>query len=150
MEMCAACALELNPAWKFCIRCGTPVPARTERQADVEPSVVDEVAPVIVPVVPPLVAPVVMPVATPVIAPAVLSTETPEPAMPPIPSRYPLPPESLLSPHLEYTDNGAVPTTDGVHVKRTVDVPLMVSIGLSTAGVILIVYLAIVIFGAHG
>jgi len=52
----------------------------------------------------------------------------------------------------EYTEESipAFRTGDGAPSKRKIDVPLVVSISLSTAGVVLIVYLAILVFGARG
>jgi hypothetical protein len=52
----------------------------------------------------------------------------------------------------EYTEE-SIPsfhTSDGAPSRRRIDVPLVVTIGLSTAGVVLIVYLAILVFGARG
>lgn len=52
----------------------------------------------------------------------------------------------------EYTEESipAFRTADGAPSRRKIDVPLVVSISLSTAGVVLIVYLAILVFGARG
>lgn len=67
-------------------------------------------------------------------------------------ARYPIPSASADNRSLEYTEDSpaAFRTVDGVPTRRKVDVPLIVSISLSTAGVILIVYLAILVFGARG
>jgi hypothetical protein len=67
-------------------------------------------------------------------------------------AKYPIPSASTSVAAQEYTDEtpAAFRTADGPHAKRKLDVPLVVSISLATAGVILIVYLAILVFGARG
>lgn len=67
-------------------------------------------------------------------------------------AKYPIPSASTGVAAQEYTDEtpAAFRTADGPHAKRKLDVPLVVSISLATAGVILIVYLAILVFGARG
>ncbi|MEO7123054.1 MAG: zinc ribbon domain-containing protein [Lacisediminihabitans sp.] len=279
MEICANCAAKLDPSWKFCTKCGTPVPASTAHETRGEPKAVEEASPAAaatasaVKAVTPLErhpeqsatskpAPARKPrraksnfaqhtPPAPVAAetdasaesapaaPQSVKTETTvepiltpestraEPALPSIvlqgseqpehknsmkataatltetmtatpsihddnpfshdlPSRpeqpqtrseakaaaavraatgartmteakadirakYPIPSASSDNARLEYTEDAPVVfRSQNAPSKRKIDVPLIVSISLSTAGVVLIVYLAILVFGARG
>ncbi len=284
MEICAICASELDPSWKFCIKCGTPVPAGSAHRTRDETDVAEAAAPAVVPSAAPVAEGIIASAAAPGVraapgntaahpapagienapatriprrarsqfapsapTPSLISTEAaastpeadipeaivrepvlpvpvipehkqspfapaiesdsepaPEPArspsiddlaalpfaedanpfshdLPPRPeppqtraeakvaaaeraairaratatakaeirAKYPIPSAAASE---EYTDERgpAFRALDDPPTRRKIDVPLVVSIGLSTAGVILIVYLAILVFGARG
>jgi hypothetical protein len=127
LARCPDCQIELQPQWKFCIACGLPVPA-AERPNPAEAAVPSEaVAPS------PAVSAQPATHAQPVI-PAQPATAA-QPAIPaairPAAGRQPI----------------ARPT--GEEPRRKVNVPVIVSIALGTAGVALIIYLLVIVFGSR-
>jgi uncharacterized paraquat-inducible protein A len=97
LARCTDCQVELQPSWKFCIACGTPVPAVRPALAQVIPAQISSTQPAI---------------------PAAIRPT-------------------------------AIPTTRHDEPRRRINLPVASSIVLGTAGVALIVYLLVVVFGSR-
>jgi hypothetical protein len=137
---CANCQRELQPGWKFCIACGTPVPAPasetpanpaqlspTEPPVPAEPAGPTEPA---VPAEPPVPA-----------EPAVLAEPVvPVPGPPEIPAAIRPRAEKLVAAH---------PVASGEEPRRRVNLAVVTSIVLGASGLALIVYLLVVVFGSR-
>jgi hypothetical protein len=100
---CANCRAPLDPAWKFCIYCGTAIPVPVEQ-----------------------------------VSPAPAGTAVPAA----IPAEIP----AAIRPAVAESLAADAPAKAG----RRLDVPLLIGIVLGSAGVVLIAYIAIVLFGPHG
>jgi hypothetical protein len=102
LARCTDCQVELQPSWKFCIACGTPVPT-------------------------------VRPVPAQVISA-------------PVPPTQPAIPAAIRPTAIRPT---AIPSTRHDEPRRRINLPVVSSIVLGTAGVALIVYLLVVVFGSR-
>jgi hypothetical protein len=127
LARCPDCQIELQPQWKFCIACGIPVPA-AEQPIPTEPAVPTEAM-----------AP----------SPAI-SAQPAFPAQPAAPAQ-PVTAAQPTIPAAIRPAAGRQPTAHptGEEPRRKVNVPVIVSIALGTAGVALIIYLLVIVFGSR-
>ena len=116
MEKCAICQTPLDPAWKFCVTCGTPTLADASSAG----------------------APKTKRAKT-----KVAKAQTPAQ----IPTQFAHVLTEDIPAAIRNSEDGPPARTMG---RRTVNVPLIVSVSLGAAGTILIVYLVILVFGTRG
>jgi hypothetical protein len=122
LARCTDCQTELQPSWKFCIACGAPVPTAQ-----------------------PVAAPIIAAPATEPMVPAEpASTASTQPVAPTASTQQAIP--AAIRPAAERPP-AAFPTGEEPRLK--INVPALVSVILGTAGVALIVYLLVVVFGSR-
>jgi hypothetical protein len=126
LARCTDCQTELQPSWKFCIACGAPVPTAQPVAAPII------AAPATEPMVP----------AEPVTPTA--STQPTQQVTPAASTQQAIP--AAIRPAAERPP-AAFPTGEEPRLK--INVPALVSVILGTAGVALIVYLLVVVFGSR-
>jgi hypothetical protein len=141
---CTNCQVELQPGWKFCIACGTPVPANLVAANAVPANPAQANPAQVTPAEPPVPAESVP--AEPIPAePAV-----PAPAQPEIPAaiRQAAGNPSMGKPATAKPAAAHFAAT-GEEPRRRINLPVLTSIVLGTAGLALIIYLLVVVFGSR-
>jgi hypothetical protein len=158
MEKCANCQAPLDPAWKFCVKCGTPTPAAAPpaTQSRQTPSESRDELPQNEqpPREPPEEKSLTRAALKAAAAPSTVASKPKRtkdrPANAPGAETRPWAGNVLVEEipaAIRNSQDGPPARATG---RRKLDVPLIVSISLGAAGTILIVYLVILVFGTRG